>query len=144
MASRPSAASATVLATTPLVDRPAQSSPNSGPLEIRPRDGLSPTMPQQEAGIRIEPPPSPPCPSAQRLAATAAAAPPLEPPAVRLLSMGFRAGGNIGPSVTGRVPNSGAFVFPRMTALSYFKRTKAKLSTWAMDFSNTSEARLLR
>src|SRR5207245_9910596 len=132
MASRPSAASATVLATPRLDARPAKSSQTYGPLEIRPRDGFSPTMPQQDAGIRIEPPPSPPCPSAQRLAATAAAAPPLEPPAVRLLSMGFRAGGNIGPSVTGRVPNSGAFVFPRMTAPWSFNRTMAKLSTWGI------------
>src|SRR5439155_24360005 len=98
MASRPSAASATVLATTPLVDRPAQFSPNSGPLEIRPRDGFSPTMPQQEAGIRIEPPPSPPCPRAHRLAATAGAAPPLAPPAVRLLAVAFQAGEHTPPS----------------------------------------------
>src|SRR2546423_5917795 len=97
---------------TPLVASPAQSSPSSGPLEIRPRDGFKPTTPQHEAGIRIEPPPSPPWAMAQSPAATAAPAPPLEPPAVRVLSMGFRAGGNIGPSVTGRVPNSGAFVFP--------------------------------
>src|SRR2546428_12993613 len=108
MASRPSAASATVLATTPLVDRPAQSSPNSGPLEIRPRDGFSPTTPQQEAGIRIEPPPSPPWLSAQRPAATAAAAPPEEPPAVLVLSTGFRAGGDLRPPLSRRGPKPGA------------------------------------
>src|SRR6202011_3341654 len=98
-----SAASATVRATTPLVASPAQSSPKSGPLEIRPREGFSPTTPQQEAGMRIEPPPSPPWPSAQRPAATAAAAPPLEPPAGLPLSTGFRAGGNIRASVNWRV-----------------------------------------
>src|SRR5437868_13109410 len=112
MASRPSAASATVRAITPLVASPAQSSPRSGPLEIRPRDGLSPTTPQHEAGMRIDPPPSPPWQSAHRPAATAAAAPPLEPPAVRLGSTGFFGGGNIGPSVTRRGPNSGAVVLP--------------------------------
>src|SRR5205809_4959104 len=144
MASRPRAASATVRAITPLVDKPAQSSPNSGPLEIRPRAGFNPTTPQHEAGIRIDPPPSPPWARPQSPAATAAAAPPLEPPAVRLLSTGLHAGGNIGPSVIGRVPNSGAFVFPRMTAPSSFKRPIGKLSTCAMDSSNTREARLLR
>src|ERR1700687_6421854 len=122
MASRPSATSATVLAITPLVARPAQPSPRMGRREIRPRDGFKPTTPQHEAGMRIDPPPSPPWLSAQRPAATAAAAPPLEPPAVLVLSTGFRAGGNIGPSVTGRVQNSGAFVFPRMDAPSCFIR----------------------
>src|SRR3989475_7639928 len=112
MASRPSAASATLRAMTPLVASPAQSSPRSGPLEMRPREGFSPTTPQQDAGIRIEPPPSPPWLRAHKPAATAAAAPPLEPPAVRVVSTGFRAGGNIRPSVIGRDPNSGAFVFP--------------------------------
>ena len=55
-----SATSATVRAMTPLVASPAQSSPSSGPLEIRPRDGFNPTTPQHDAGIRIDPPPSPP------------------------------------------------------------------------------------
>src|SRR5438105_15875571 len=100
---------------TPLVASPAQSSPSSGPLEIRPRDGFRPTTPQQEAGMRIEPPPSPPWLNAHRPAATAAAAPPLDPPAVRVGSTGLRAGGNIGPSVTGRAANAGAFVWPRLT-----------------------------
>src|SRR5256885_15422301 len=134
MASRPRAASATVRAITPLVDKPAQSSPSSGPLEIRPRDGFNPTTPQHEAGIRIEPPPSPPWARPQSPAATAAAAPPLDPPAVRLLSRGVRAGGNIGPSVTGRVPDSHPFRFPRMTAPPPLQPPMAKPSPWAMDF----------
>jgi hypothetical protein len=60
---------------------------------MRPRDGFNPTTPQHDAGMRIEPPPSPPWPSAHKPAATAAAAPPLDPPAVRVLSTGLRAGG---------------------------------------------------
>src|SRR5207245_10052141 len=95
---------------TPLVASPAQSSPSSGPLEIRPRDGFRLTTPQQEAGMRIEPPPSPPWLNAHRPAATAAAAPPLDPPAVRVRSTGLRASGQIGPSVPGRGPNSARFV----------------------------------
>src|SRR5256885_6434920 len=106
MASRPSAASATVRAMTPLVASPAQSSPRRGPLEMRPRDGFRPTTPQHDAGIRMEPPPSPPWLRAHRPAATAAAAPPLEPPAVRVVSTGLRAGGTTDPSVLWGVPDS--------------------------------------
>src|SRR3989454_3399387 len=129
MASKPRAASATVRAMTPLVASPAQSSPRSGPLEMRPRDGFSPTTPQHDAGIRMEPPPSPPWLRAHKPAATAAAAPPLEPPAVRVVSTGLRAGGDIGPSVVGRLPNSRAFVLPRMAAPPYFRRPLAHRST---------------
>ena len=60
--SRNAAASRTVRASEPLVARPT-GSPYIGAPEIRPRVGLSPTMPQQLAGIRIEPPPSEPCAS---------------------------------------------------------------------------------
>ena len=66
----------------PEVERP--SSDGNGAVEIRPRAGLSPKTPQQEAGILIEPPPSVPCASGRRPAASAAAAPPLDPPGVRL------------------------------------------------------------
>ena len=69
-------------------------SPMSGPCEIRPRAGLSPTRPQQAAG----------CGSSRRRrcrarsgripAATAAAAPPDEPPGVRSRSHGLRVGPN--------------------------------------------------
>ena len=57
--------------------------PPSGPTETRPRAGFSPTSPQHDAGIRIEPPPSLPCATGTIPAATAAAAPPLDPPGVR-------------------------------------------------------------
>src|SRR5258706_7681742 len=61
---------------------PCQPSPASGPSELRPRVGLRPTRPQQEAGPRIEPPASPACAAGTMPAATAAADPPLEPPGV--------------------------------------------------------------
>ena len=66
---------------------------------IRPRVGLSPTNPQHDAGIRIEPPPSEPCATGTRPAATAAAAPPEEPPAIRVRSHGVTAGGATAGSV---------------------------------------------
>ncbi len=65
----------------------------------RPREGLSPTTPQQEAGMRIEPPPSDPWETGATPAATSAAAPPLEPPAPRVRSQGVRAGGATAGSV---------------------------------------------
>ena len=67
---------------TPSVARPAQPSPTTGPGEMRPREGLRPTTPQQLDGMRTEPPPSEPCANPHNPAATAAAAPPLDPPGV--------------------------------------------------------------
>ena len=98
IASSSSAASATVRASGPSVDRPVRSG-IIGPWEIRPRVGLMPNRPQTLDGIRIEPPPSLPWAAGARPAATAAAAPPLEPPADRLRSHGVRAGGPIFVSV---------------------------------------------
>ena len=63
----------------------------------------------------MEPPPSLPCASGTMPLATAAAAPPLEPPGVRSVSQGFRAGPYRRGSDTGRIPNSGMFVLPTRT-----------------------------
>ena len=73
----------------------AMASPSSGALdsgapETRPRDGFSPTVPQKEDGVRIEPPPSAPWASGTMPAATAAAEPPLDPATPRLGSQGLR------------------------------------------------------
>ena len=53
-----------------------------GPLGIRPYVALSPGRPVNPAGMRIEPPPSPPVASVTSPPATAAAEPPDEPPGV--------------------------------------------------------------
>ena len=82
---------------------------------MRPRAGLSPTSPQQAAGIRIEPPPSLPWATGTMPAATAAAEPPEEPPGVRSRSHGLRVGPNRRASVTGRIPYSGSVVVPTIT-----------------------------
>ncbi len=92
------AASATVWVSGPLTDRPARSG-TSGPGETRPRLGLIPNRPFTLAGIRIEPPPSLPWAAGASPAATAAPAPPLEPPAERVRSHGVRAGGPMAVSV---------------------------------------------
>ncbi len=55
---------------------------SSGPVDVRPRVGLSPTSPQHDAGMRIEPPPSFACATGTMPLATAAADPPDEPPEV--------------------------------------------------------------
>ena len=81
---------------------------------MTPRVGLSPTTPQQEAGIRTEPPPSEPWAKPQSPAATAPAAPPLEPPVVCSRFQGLRAGPKRPYSVTGLVPNSEVLVLPRI------------------------------
>ena len=64
----------------------------------------------------MEPPPSVPWAAGTMPAATAAAAPPLEPPELRSRFQGLR----VGPFTTGSVaalrPNSGVFVRPRMTS----------------------------
>ena len=80
IASSIAAASRTVRASGPLVPRPV-TSPPSGALLTRPRLGLMPTSPLMLAGMRIEPPPSLPCANGTIPAATATAAPPLDPPA---------------------------------------------------------------
>ncbi len=84
-------------------------------METRPRLGLSPTRPQQAAGMRIEPPPSLPCAIGTIPAATAAAEPPEEPPGVRAWSQGLRVTPVWRGSVVGRIPNSGMLVMPMTT-----------------------------
>ena len=73
-----------------------------GDVVTRPRCGLRPKSPQNAAGIRIEPPPSPPMPTGTMPDATAAAVPPLEPPGgeagrhgLRVYAEGLRLG--VGP-----------------------------------------------
>src|SRR4051794_5526688 len=114
MTSSSAAASRTVRASGP--DVPSPSEPETyGAGDTRPREGLMPTSPQQDAGMRIEPPPSLACATGSRPAATAAAAPPLEPPGVRVGSHGLRHAPFSSDSVCAIVPNSGVFVLPRMT-----------------------------
>ena len=90
IASRKAAASRTVRASGPGAQ--AGDVAVEGALHTRPRDGLMPNRPLMPAGMRIEPPPSLPCANGSIPAATAAAAPPLEPPASRVGSHGHRAG----------------------------------------------------
>ena len=56
-------------------------------------EGFKPTSPHHAAGMRMEPPPSEPCAIAHKPAASAAPAPPDDPPGVRSVSHGLRAVG---------------------------------------------------
>ena len=76
-ASEPMVSSEMLSGTTPVVS-------------IRLRVGLKPTTPQRPAGMRIDPPVSLPTAQSQTPAATAAAEPPDDPPAIRVGSRGFR------------------------------------------------------
>src|SRR5688572_3956230 len=110
----------TAESSTPRVSGPATPSAHHrcsfGAIGTRPRCGLSPNNPQHAAGIRIDPPPSPPSAAGTRPAATAAADPPLDPPVERLGSHGLRATPKVLDSVNGHCPNSGIEVLPTMTA----------------------------
>src|SRR5436190_23630608 len=115
IASRIAAASLTLRVTAPSIVPPAQPSPTSGPSLTRPRVGLSPTSPHSLAGMRIDPPPSLACATGTMPLATAAAAPPEDPPVECPVFHGLRAGGKLLASVVTVVPNSGTLVRPRQT-----------------------------
>jgi hypothetical protein len=117
---------------------PDIASPISGPSEVRWRVGFRPTSPQWLAGIRIDPPPSLACAIETMPEATAAAAPPLEPPGVCSVFQGFSAAPYACDSVVGRMPSSGTFVLPIVTKPASRKRAPRKVSTGArkpMSFS---------
>ena len=75
-----------------------------------------PLSPQNPAGPRVEPPPSEADAIDVIAAATLAAAPPLEPPGIRVRSHGLLHVGAIFVYVSPRLPNSGVFVLPTITA----------------------------
>src|SRR5579875_4100491 len=104
--SRIAALSLTERETTCSTTSPPMMSPRSGPRGLRALVGLKPKIPQHEAGIRMEPPPSFACAAGTIPAATAAAEPPLEPPVVRSRFQGFRVAPNRRGSVVGTIPNS--------------------------------------
>ena len=74
------AVSRTLRDTTNSKAMPAHASPTSGPREMRPRVGFSPTRPHWLAGLRMDPPPSLAWATGTMPDATAAAAPPEDPP----------------------------------------------------------------
>ena len=77
---------------------------------------MRPNSPQQEEGIRIDPPPSVPVAIGVTPAATLAADPPDDPPTVRDRSHGLRVIPDAADSVVGNNPNSGVVVLANGTS----------------------------
>src|SRR5712691_2484729 len=92
VASSSAAQSRTVSVTACSVEQPPRPSPIYGANVLRPRVGLRPTRPQHAAGARMDPKPSLAWAIGSMRAPTDAAAPPLEPPAMRVRSHGVRVG----------------------------------------------------
>ncbi len=78
--------------------------------------GFSPYTPQKAAGWRTDPPVSEPRAKGTIPAATAAAEPPLEPPATRSGSQGLEVLPSAEFSVEEPMPNSSRLVLPTATA----------------------------
>ena len=106
-----SAASATVRAIGPSTEYVSHAS-TDGKRGISPGLVRNPTTPQYEAGPRREPPRSVPSASGHMPVASAAAEPPLEPPAVSARFQGLRVAPNTVFTVFGPNANSGVLVLP--------------------------------
>src|SRR5918997_2318957 len=110
----------------------------------RPNDCLNPKMPQNEAGIRIEPAPSLPWASGPSPAATAAAAPPLDPPGVFTRFHGLNDGPNTRLPESPFQPNSGVLVLPSMTAPAAYNRSTTGASSSGTQSGSINEPRAVR
>ena len=93
-----------------------------------PSVALSPTRPEQEAGPRVEPAPSVASDSGPMPAATAATAPPLDPPGVSAGFHGLPVTPNSGFAVYPSLANSGTLVLPRISAPASRARAAASSS----------------
>ncbi len=110
---------------------PPSPSPAYGAIVLRDRVGLRPTIPQQDAGARIEPNPSEACAMGSMRAPTAAAAPPLEPPEMRVVSHGLFVGPKSAGSQVRERPSSHEFVRPKITRPARLSRRTCSLSAAA-------------
>ena len=106
---------------------------------IRPKVGLIPNTPQNEDGIRIEPAPSPPWASGPMPSATAAAAPPLEPPAVSPWRQGLWVEPCTRLVVSPFHPSSGVAVLPSTAAPASRSRATTGASAGEASSAYTSE-----
>ena len=137
-----SAASATVVARTPRCD--SDSMGLIGKTGMTPQDGLIPKTPQKAAGIRTDPAPSLPIAAGPRPAATAAAAPPLEPPAVRSSRHGLRAGPLTLLPESPFQPNSLVVVLPRSGAPASRSRSEVGVSNSGTQSASSSDPIVVR
>ena len=129
MASSRAALSRTVFVTAWMTPSPPHVSEANGPTGVLARVGLRPNSPQQEAGIRIDPPPSLAPAMGTIPAATAAALPPEEPPLVLRRFQGFFVIPPTIDSVVGSKPSSGTRVEPIRIKPEFCKRSTIVLFT---------------
>src|SRR5690242_10124033 len=105
----------------------------------RPNVGFSPTTPHVLAGLRIDPDVSPPIVAISIDAASAAAGPPLDPPALRERSHGLWQPGVVPPN-----ENSGSFSLPTRTAPAVFMRSTIAASESGTNSSSTGDPAVVR
>src|SRR5262249_45741403 len=110
----------------------------------RPSVCLKPTTPQHAAGMRLDPPPSVPMPIGASPAATAAAAPPEDPPGVRDQSHGFAGRPKSGASVKHLWPNSGVADLPTRIEPAAFSRATAGESEAGTLSASAQEPKVVR
>src|SRR5665213_1364040 len=92
---------------------------------MAPAEVLRPTTPHSPAGRRPEPPPSVPSAIGVKPAASAAAAPPDEPPGVSAGFIGWRVGPYTLFSVWPLAAISGVLVMPRKIPPAFLRRSTA-------------------
>src|SRR5262249_59155857 len=137
-----SAASATSRVSGPIwsSDEPNATRPYR---ETRPYVGFKPTTPQNDAGVRTDPPVSEPKAMSEVPEATLAADPPLDPPGTRSSLCGFRVTKYPEFSVVEPIANSSQFVFPTMTAPALRRRSTAVAEYGEMYPSSILEAHVV-
>src|SRR5882724_6161883 len=127
-ASSISAASSAVRASGPWTWQGSQAS-GIGQFGVNPGVGRMPTMPQNDAGMRIEQPKSVPCANGTIPVATATAEPPEEPAGLNAGFQGFRVTPNTSLKVLAPAANSGVLVLPMTMAPAAFSRRTASASS---------------
>src|SRR5260370_20563535 len=143
IASNISAASSAVRARGPCTWPGSQAS-GIGQVGVSPGVGRIPTMPQNEAGIRIEQPKSVPCASGTIPVATATADPPEEPAGLNAGFQGLRVRPNTSLKVLAPAANSGVLVLPStMTPAAFRRRTTSASSVGTLSL-NSGEPEVVR
>src|SRR3981081_2143997 len=135
IASSISAASSAVRANGPLTWPGSQAS-GIGQFGVSPGVGRMPTMPQNDAGIRIEQPKSVPCAQGTIPVATATADPPDEPEGLSTGFQGLRVTPNTSLKVLAPAANSGVLVLPSTIAPAALTRRTTSASstgTWSLN-----------
>src|SRR5439155_3402145 len=122
------AAPSTVRAIGPFERNPINGSAD-GAAGTSPTDGLNPTMLLKLPGLRIDPPRSLPSAIGSSPAASAAPAPPLDPPALFERSYGLRVTPYTLLYVCEPMPSSGTFVLPMGIAPARRSRSTSTLSS---------------